>query len=150
MPDPAKVKVAIIGCVLIIGASIGIGVGISQKKSTPNGAIVENQSSAIPGNDGVTYKDPSPTKAKDILDELEHSSARYSTYTGNYIDYGSNPLEEKERSGQDDDDDGEIADWEDDGSWTDDGWDDDGWNDVSKCKNVIGELCSIISCNYFI
>ena len=133
MPDPAKVKVAVIGCVLVIGASIGIVVGISQKKNTPNGATIESQHNAA-GNDGVIYKDPSPTKAKDILDELEHSSARYSTYTGNYIDYGSNPLEEKERSGDDDDGD-EMADWEDDGSWTDDGWDDDGWNDVSTARS---------------
>jgi hypothetical protein len=132
MPDPAKVKVAIVGCVLVIGASIGIGLGVS-KKNNANGAIVSNESSAIPGNTGVTYKDPSPTKAKDILDELEHGAARYGTYTGNYIDYNSNPLEENERSGGDNDNE-EIADWEDNGSWTDDGWDDDGWNDVSGCN----------------
>jgi hypothetical protein len=142
MPDPAKVKVAIVGCVLVIGASIGIGLGVSKKNSA-NGAIASNESSAIPGNTGVTYKDPSPTKAKDILDELEHGAARYGTYTGNYIDYNSNPLEENNRNGGDDDNE-EIADWEDNGSWTDDGWDDDGWNDVSGCnlKCYFCILCS--------
>ena len=149
MPDPKKVKAAVIGCVLVIGASIGIGLGVSQKNknANANGAIVENQNSAIPGNDGVQYKDPSPTKAKDILDELEHNTARYGSYNGNYIDYNSNPLEQmedKERSGDDDDDGhGEIADWDDADGWTDDGWDDDGWDDVSDCKFVV--ISSIVS-----
>jgi hypothetical protein len=129
MPDPSKVKIAIIGSVLVIGASIGIGIGVSQKNRAADGAIVENQSAVVPkNNENVAYKDPSPTNAKDILDDLE-SSARYGAYTGNYIDYGSNPLEEVERSNNDDG--GEVPDWDDDGDWTDDGWDDDGWNDVS-------------------
>ena len=137
MPDPKKVKIAVIGCVLVIGASIGIGLGVSQKNknANANGAVVENQNMAMPGNDGVQYKDPSPTKAKDILDELEHNTARYGSYNGNYIDYSSNPLEqieEKERSGNHDDDNyGEIADWDDAAAWEADGWEDDGWNDVS-------------------
>ena len=32
MPDPAKVKAAVIGAVLVIGASIGVGIGVTQKK----------------------------------------------------------------------------------------------------------------------
>ena len=128
MPDPAKVKVAIVGSVLVIGASIGLGLGLTRNKSnSSNGAIVENQNMAVPQENDVMYKDPSPTKAKDVLDALEVDAARYGSYSGNeYIDYGSNPLdpdvmETKERSYNDD--------WDD--EWENDGWDDDGWNDVS-------------------
>lgn len=135
MPDPAKVKVAIVGSVLVIGASIGLGLGLTRNKS--NGAIVENQNMAVPQKE-VVYKDPSPTKKKDILDELElNAASRYSSYSGSeYIDYGSDPLgqdvmETKERSYDDDH-------WED--HWEDDGWDDDGWKDVSFCDIFILHL----------
>ena len=128
MPDPAKVKVAIVGSVLVIGASIGLGLGLTRNKSnSSNGAIVENQNVAVPQKNDVMYKDPSPTKAKDILDALEVDAARYGSHSGNeYIDYGNNPLDQdvmetKERSYNDD--------WDD--EWENDGWDDDGWNDVS-------------------
>eukprot|EP00804_Cyclotella_cryptica_P031094 CCRYP_011722-RC/>CCRYP_011722-RC protein AED:0.03 eAED:0.03 QI:148/1/1/1/1/1/3/614/837 len=116
MPDPAKVKAAIIGSILVIGASIGIGIGVTQNKKNNVRAIVENMNNVTPRNsDETTYKDSAPTNVKDILDEI--TSARY----GGYMDYGSNPLE-GERSWNDDvDDDG--------GGWKDDGWDDDGWND---------------------
>ena len=82
---------------------------------------------AVPQKNDVMYKDPSPTKAKDILDALEVDAARYGSHSGNeYIDYGNNPLDQdvmetKERSYNDD--------WDD--EWENDGWDDDGWNDVS-------------------
>lgn len=121
MPDPAKVKAAIIGSVLVIAASIGIGIGVSKRSNDEVGAVVENMNNVTPRNaDETAYKDSAPTHLEDILDEImEQPSARY----GGYMDYGSDPFE-GERTWNDDIDD-------DAGGWMDDGWDDDGWNDVS-------------------
>lgn len=111
MPDPAKVKAAVIGGVLVIGASIGIGISVSKKNRNVDGVIVENFAS---------IEDSSPTRAEEILEELEQSSARYSAYT----EYSSNPLEEKNKSDSDEN-------WEGNGAWLEGRWDDDGWNAVS-------------------
>jgi hypothetical protein len=121
MPDPAKVKAVIIGSVLVIGASVGIGIGVSKRNNNNFGAVVENMNSVTPRNaDETAYEDSAPTNVEDTLDEIvEQPSARY----GGYKDYGSNPFEGDRTWSDDVDDDG--------GGWTDDGWDDDGWNDVS-------------------
>jgi hypothetical protein len=134
--DPAKVKAAVISGVLVIGASIGIGIGVSQKKNNAS-AIVQNKNAAAPpAGEKVVYKDPSPTNVKDILEELD-ASARYSNYM---VD----PLE-NDRSGAED-----VVDEVNDAEWLDDAWSDDGWNNDGHVAAVGGEITVVSQCLFWL